>query len=359
LLPDERTNRHATALLAKTETAIDTSGQSYYGESILHLIHADGEYDCIVLPTKEGMVQDVKWSPTGNNFVLIGGRMPANATLFDFRGEPKFEFGQKHRNTIKWSPSGRFLVLGGFGNLAGDVDFWDVNKRALIGHVNAHSAVTTEWAPDGRTFMFATLSPRIVVDNGYTLYNYRGELIHKQDWPGALYACDWRPAARDVYPDRPQSPGKGRPASSTGGAAAKAAPVSPAKGAYRAPGSSGSLAAMMRGERESSGVSAGSVKYVAPGRNGSIPGLAAVVPKKKTRKRGKKPATPAVVEEPELKEEVKVEDPAKVLKKSLKLMRQIDDLLALQAKGETLTPEQLTKIGRKSEIEAQMAKLQV
>jgi translation initiation factor 2A len=276
---------------------VDTSGQSYYGESVLHLMHADGQYDCIVLPTKQGMVQDFRWNPTGNNFVIIGGKMPANATLFNFQGEPVFEFGQKHRNHIRWSPSGRFLVLGGFGNLAGDVDFWDVNKRALIGQVNAHGAVTFEWSPDGRVFMVASLAPRMKVDNGYTLYNYRGEVLHKQAWESDLYDCAWRPAPQSVYPDRPQTPVKGRPVDAAGGAGAsavaKAAPAPPVRKAYRAPGSSGALAAMMRGEREQSAVGAGKVKYVAPGRNGSIPGLAPVVPKKKTRKRGKKPAASA------------------------------------------------------------------
>jgi uncharacterized protein with WD repeat len=52
-----------------------------------------------------------------------------------------------------------------------------------------------------------------------------------------------------------------------------------------------------------------------------------------------------------------VEDPAKKLKKLKKLMRQIDDLLATQAGGETLSEEQLTKVGRKPEIEEEMAKL--
>jgi translation initiation factor 2A len=41
------------------------------------------------------------------------------------QAEPVFEFGEAHRNTISWSPHGRFLCMAGFGNLAGDMDFWD------------------------------------------------------------------------------------------------------------------------------------------------------------------------------------------------------------------------------------------
>lgn len=41
------------------------------------------------------------------------------------QAEPIFEFGEAHRNSISWSPHGRFVCLAGFGNLAGDMDFWD------------------------------------------------------------------------------------------------------------------------------------------------------------------------------------------------------------------------------------------
>lgn len=41
------------------------------------------------------------------------------------QADPVFTFGEAHRNTISWSPHGRFVCLAGFGNLAGDMDFWD------------------------------------------------------------------------------------------------------------------------------------------------------------------------------------------------------------------------------------------
>ena len=48
-------------------------------------------------------------------------------------GEPVFEFGVAHRNSVFWSPHGRFLCLGGFGNMSGGMDFWDRNKLRMIG----------------------------------------------------------------------------------------------------------------------------------------------------------------------------------------------------------------------------------
>ena len=47
--------------------------------------------------------------------------MPAKCTLFDSRAQPMYELGTGARNTVKYSPSGRFFLIGGFGNLAGDM----------------------------------------------------------------------------------------------------------------------------------------------------------------------------------------------------------------------------------------------
>jgi len=62
------------------------------------------------------------------------GHMPAKATLFNDSVESIFEFGNAHRNTVSWSPHGRFLCLAGFGNLAGDLDFYDVLRLRKIGN---------------------------------------------------------------------------------------------------------------------------------------------------------------------------------------------------------------------------------
>lgn len=111
------------ALLALATTEVDTTGQSYYGESGLYLLHADGKLDCKILPSKEGPFHDVAWAPDGKTFCVVAGRSPASAMLYGLDGNPVFDFGQSAKNTIRWSPHGRFLCLGGFGNLMGDMDF--------------------------------------------------------------------------------------------------------------------------------------------------------------------------------------------------------------------------------------------
>lgn len=114
------------ALLIETRTSTDKTGKSYYGESGLHLMHADSSYQGTVpFGTNPGPIQDVEWSPTGKEFMVIQGFQPAKSTLFVASTcTPIREYGTGSRNTIRWSPHGRFVVLGGFGNLAGEMDFW-------------------------------------------------------------------------------------------------------------------------------------------------------------------------------------------------------------------------------------------
>lgn len=117
--------------LIKTEVAVDVTGASYYGESRLFLLSDKIALD--LLPPKEGAIHDVKWSPKGDVFCLIAGKSPPRCTLFDSAGNALFEFGEAHRNVSCFSPHGRFLMIGGFGNLAGEMDFWDVYKKRKIG----------------------------------------------------------------------------------------------------------------------------------------------------------------------------------------------------------------------------------
>jgi translation initiation factor 2A len=66
------------AILIETRTATDKTGKSYYGESGLHLLLADGSYQGTVpFGTNAGPIQDVAWSPTAKEFMVIQGFQPA------------------------------------------------------------------------------------------------------------------------------------------------------------------------------------------------------------------------------------------------------------------------------------------
>jgi len=217
------------AALILTHTTVDATGESYYGSSLLYLLlsetdkNSDGDAISVPLPSGKNAnnqtapVLDAAWMPNPTKpscFAVISGRMPAMASLHHgSTAEPTFLFGNAHRNTIVWSDHGRFITLGGFGNLAGGMDFYDRNKlkpipqydlntgKELDARVsNAPCAVGYAWAPDSRYFMVSTTSPRMNVDNGARLYKYNGLEIQGDQitWVNRKYSPDKLLAAEFV-----------------------------------------------------------------------------------------------------------------------------------------------------------------
>lgn len=193
------------------QTATESSEASYYGETSLYLLMESslGEWRSFTVPfgTSKGPIEDVQWSPSSREFVAVQGIQPAQVVLF--RAEDcavKHHFGRQDVNTLRWSPHGRFVMLGGFGNIPGKMQFWDKNKQKMMGKaVDVNSPTIFEWAPDGRHFITATLNRRMKVDNGVKVFTYYGQQLSHVKFD-RLWDCHIRPALPGVYPDRPQSP---------------------------------------------------------------------------------------------------------------------------------------------------------
>ena len=60
-----------------------------------------------------------------------------------------------------------FLALVGFGNMSGELAFYDRKSLKCLGVVDAHMTVNYGWSPDSKHFLTAILFPRLRVDNGY------------------------------------------------------------------------------------------------------------------------------------------------------------------------------------------------
>lgn len=197
-------NRGSTALLVLAQSDVDKTNQSYYGETRLHFLTSNGSHEGSIPLSKEGPVHDVQWSPSGTEFLVVYGFMPACATLFDARGKSLFNFGSGPYNTVRWNPHGRFLCVAGFGNLPGDISFWDRTNLKCLGNTRAECSVTSEWSPDGRYLLTATTAPRLQVDNGIKIFKYDGSLCFEKKYD-KLYQAEWKPAS-GIYQDRPASP---------------------------------------------------------------------------------------------------------------------------------------------------------
>ena len=373
---------HGHGVLVQTHTDVDATGGSYYGGTGLYLMQSTpkkkGEpaFECLVPLPKEGPVAAAQWEPTkGREFVVIAGTIPPAAALYNLEAEQIYAFGNAHRNTICWAPHGRFLALCGFGNLAGDVDFWDRNKKKKIGSVNMPCAVEYGWSPDSRLFVTATTAPRMNVDNGINVYRYDGSgpLSTTKD-RDPLFNCFWLPGVTDLYPDRGVSPASK--------ARMRAAPKpEPAKGAYRPPGArglkgGGSLASMIRAEREKDKGSSGTVRQPQkPGPRLPVGAAPEAGPSRNARrkeaakKRKEAEAAAKALEEsiaakappPPAKADVATMAPDELLKEQKKLkkkLKQVEELEKKVAGGLAPSAEQRDKLARKAALADELAQVE-
>jgi len=106
---------------------------------------------------------------------MISGLQPATATLYDKNSNPLFEFGKRYRNTIRSCPFSQSLLIGGFGNLAGEVDMWSISTTKEQGKTKAYCTVGIEWAPDGKHLLSSVLYERVKVDNEVRVLNAFGK----------------------------------------------------------------------------------------------------------------------------------------------------------------------------------------
>ncbi|RDY08332.1 Eukaryotic translation initiation factor 2A, partial [Mucuna pruriens] len=193
-------NHGSTGLLVVVQSDVDKTNQSYYGESKLCYLTTDGMHEGLVPLRKDGPIHDAQWSYSGLEFAVVYGFMPAKATLFDKKCNPLLELGTGPYNTIRWNPKGKFLCLAGFGNLPGDMAFWDYIDKKQLATTKAEWSVTSEWSPDGCYFMTATTAPRLQVDNGIKIFHYNGSLYFKKMFD-KLYQADWKPESPSKFGD--------------------------------------------------------------------------------------------------------------------------------------------------------------
>jgi translation initiation factor 2A len=232
-------NQLGTTLIVLAQTEVDKTGKSYYGETTLYVLSANGGFDSRITLDKEGPIHDVSWSPNSKEFGVVYGYMPAKTTIFNQRAVATHTFPLGPRNTILFSPTGRFVLVAGFGNLAGQMDIYDLEKDyKKICTIEGGNPSVCEWSPDSKFILTATTSPRLRVDNGVRLWHVGGGIMYNEDMV-ELYHVTWRPQAFESF-----SPGDLLHPIPTPHASALAylgtvkTPSKPA-GAYRPPGARG------------------------------------------------------------------------------------------------------------------------
>lgn len=185
------------------------------------------------------------WSPNSKEFGVVYGYMPAKTTIFNVRAIAQHTFELAPRNTILFSPHGRFVLVAGFGNLAGDMDIYDLEKNyQKVCTIKASNCTHCEWSPDGKHILTATQSPRLRVDNGIRIWHVGGGLMYHEDMI-ELYHVDWRPQTPLQHPlENPLHPIPTPHPSALAYLSKIKTPAKPA-GAYRPPGARGSATPML------------------------------------------------------------------------------------------------------------------
>ncbi|WEW57575.1 hypothetical protein PRK78_003042 [Emydomyces testavorans] len=231
-------NNSGSTLIVLAQTEVDKTGKNYYGETTLYILSTNG-FDSRIDLDKEGPIHDVTWSPNSKEFGVVYGCMPAKATIFNSRGAATHSFSLAPRNTIVFSPHGRFVIVAGFGNLAGQMDIYDLDKDyTKVATIDASNASVCEWSPDGKHILTATTSPRLRVDNGIRIWHVGGGLMYNDDM-NELYDVYWRPQSALYLPlEDPLHPMPNPHPSALAYLATKKAPSKPV-GAYRPPGARG------------------------------------------------------------------------------------------------------------------------
>ncbi|PFH55862.1 hypothetical protein XA68_17487 [Ophiocordyceps unilateralis] len=260
-------NKRGSSILVLAQTDVDKSGKSYYGETTLYLLSTNGAFDARVSLDKEGPIHDVSWSPNSREFGVVYGYTPAKATIFNDRAVAKHTFPLAPRNTITFAPNGRFVLVAGFGNFAGQIDVYDLNKDyRKICTIESGNPSVCEWSADSRYIMTATTSPRLRVDNGVKLWHVGGGIMYNEDMV-ELYGVVWRPAAGgDNMANDGDNPLDPVPAPHASAAAYLGTIKTPSKpaGAYRPPGARG-LSTPLHFKREDEGGAAHQVGNGTPG----------------------------------------------------------------------------------------------
>ncbi|KAL8942465.1 MAG: hypothetical protein Q9216_001665 [Gyalolechia sp. 2 TL-2023] len=234
-------NMEGTELIVLAQTEVDKSGKSYYGETTLYLLSVNGGFDSRIHLDKDGPIHDVTWSPNSKEFGVVYGYMPAKTTLFDVRARATHDFALAPRNTIIFSPHSRFVLVAGFGNLAGQMDIYDLEKNyQKICTVEASNASVCEWSPDGKYILTATTSPRLRVDNGVRIWHVAGGLVYNEDLQ-ELYHVTWRPQSSMAHPNDNLLHPAPIPHTSALAFLGKVKTPSKPAGAYRPPGARGQV----------------------------------------------------------------------------------------------------------------------
>ena len=99
---------------------------------------------------KDGPIYSITWNPSAPQFCAVYGYMPARATLYNQKCEKVFDYGTGSRNLALFNPQGNLLMIGGFGNLRGNIEIWAVKEQKEVSKFDSPDSTDIRWSPSGQ-----------------------------------------------------------------------------------------------------------------------------------------------------------------------------------------------------------------
>ncbi|KAJ4291411.1 Translation initiation factor 3 subunit b [Collariella sp. IMI 366227] len=178
-----------------------------------------------VVDTIKDTVINFAWEPKGDRFAIITTTEPVGATAVPPKTSVAFfcpekakgnavgnfkhlrTLDKKNSNAIYWSPKGRFVVIATVANTqSSDLEFFDLDfegekpegEKDLTANLQLmntgdHYGITDlEWDPSGRYVATWASAWKHSMENGYHLYDFKGELLREEPIE-KFKQWSWRP----------------------------------------------------------------------------------------------------------------------------------------------------------------------
>ncbi|KZO96016.1 translation initiation factor eIF-3b [Calocera viscosa TUFC12733] len=197
-------------LCVKVDRHTRTKKSLYCNLEIFRMREKD--YPVEVLEIKDTVIS-FSWEPRGERFCIIttndpnfgntapGSTIKTAAHFYQLeRGKGDFRLlktvDNKTSNAAFWSPKGRHVVLATMGSQTKfDLEFWDLDFIGdeaprtdkdpgagiqLLNTTEHYGVTDIEWDPSGRYVASSASAWRHTLENGYTIWDFRGQELSKQ-----------------------------------------------------------------------------------------------------------------------------------------------------------------------------------
>lgn len=137
------------------------------------------------------------WEPKGQHFAVIHSNqsLKHSVSFYSMAGrqfELKRTLEKRSANLLFWSPRGHHIVIAGFANLGGTLEFFNVDNLETMRADTHFSMTDLMWDPSGRFVATSTSYWGQKLDNGYTIWTFQGQqLFHVTK--DKFYQLLWRP----------------------------------------------------------------------------------------------------------------------------------------------------------------------